>query len=358
MRDWIDIINDKIQDAELPLPDNDWEWFEAKFRQRRRIKIMMWSAISSVAAILIFLMLSHTDNKVNNVVSPRLVSYSADTVDTRVLVEPVISAPIKRKEGNTSSDNVQETPNTQEVVAVSTGDPEDTVATEVIKPIIESRNAASYLFETQDNKNNRKHIAIVTGVTGLFGASFHNTYSVSSVGHSPAFGGSPFYLSGEAQFKSNHSLPVSYGVNLSIPLNDRFSLTTGMALSKYKSLFTLDESLFQGQTFVQKAYYLGIPFRLDMTLWERNRFSVWAGAGGEIDRLLYGIIGDNKLNDNTFHLSAIANLGMNYELFDNVCLYFAPQMSLYFRPENPKIITYRTESPLYVSLNLGITINL
>ena len=357
MRDWIDIINDKIQDAELPLPDNDWEWFETKFRQRSRIKIMMWTAISSVATILVFLMLSHPDNKVNNVVTPRLVSYSADTVDTRVLVEPVISAPIKRKEGNTSSDNVQETPNTQEVVAVSTGDPEDTVATEVIKPIIESRNATSHLFETQDNKNNRKHIAIVTGVTGLFGASFHNAYSVSSVGPSNSYGGDLFYAD-RASIKSNHSLPVSYGINLNIPLNDRFSLTTGMTLSKYKSLFTIDESIFQGQTFVQKAYYLGIPLRLDMTLWERNRFSVWVGAGGEIDRLLYGIIGDNKLNDNTFHLSAIANLGIRYMLFDNASLYFAPQMSFYFRPENPGIITYRTETPLYVSLNVGVTFDL
>ena len=353
MRDWTDILNDKINDAELPLPDNDWEWFEAKFRQRRRIAILRWSIYSIAAAVLAIIFLSYPGNKRNNEISPNRTAFTAekpevDTSSVRAISAKhymsVASNQLKPNpvEENKPFDEIHyETPDEPQVIKVT----EDTV--------VGAENASFRYFETQKTKRSRTQLSLAASLKGFSGSSSDNTNEYAWNNQSHNLG-----LSSDMPIKATHFVPIAYGLNISIPLNNRFSLTSGLDISRYKSLFTLEESIFKGQSSVQKAYYLGFPLRLDMKLWERNSISVWAGAGGKIDRLIYGTIGDNKLKDNTFQLSAIANLGMNYELFDNVCLYFAPQMSLYFRPENSKIITYRTESPLYVSLNLGITINL
>ena len=60
MDDWIDILKNRLENESLPLPENDWAWFEAKFRQRRRRKILAgWSAagLGIAAAVVLIVML-------------------------------------------------------------------------------------------------------------------------------------------------------------------------------------------------------------------------------------------------------------------------------------------------------------
>ena len=67
-------------------------------------------------------------------------------------------------------------------------------------------------------------------------------------------------------------------------------------------------------------------------------------------------VGDDKLQDNTFNWSAVANVGLRYDFLDNVGMYLAPELSWYFKPEDPAILTYRTDNPLMFSVNFGLAI--
>ena len=152
---------------------------------------------------------------------------------------------------------------------------------------------------------------------------------------------------------ANHSLPFTVGLDIGLSISPRLSLVSGAEVSFYNSRF---KGILTDQTASQTACYLGLPLRLDWTVWRDGRFSAWLGAGGKVDRLVYGRFGDDKLQDNTFNWSAVANAGLRYDFLDNIGLYLAPELSWYFKPEDPAILTYRTDNPLMFSVNFGLAI--
>ena len=77
-----------------------------------------------------------------------------------------------------------------------------------------------------------------------------------------------------------------------------------------------------------------------------------------MDRLIYGTIGENRLKDNSLNWSVTSCAGIRYCLIDNVAIYIAPEISWFFKPDNPAILTYRTENPFMVSINAGLSFRL
>ena len=148
-------------------------------------------------------------------------------------------------------------------------------------------------------------------------------------------------------------IPLSFGIDFSVSIRPRLALTSGIDLSLYRSTFTGTENT-GGMQFGQQAYYLGIPLRLEWTLWDQGRTSAWLGAGGKADYLVYGKFGAGRFKDNTVHWSAVGDLGVQYRLHPNVGLFLQPEISYYFKPSAPGVETYRTEQPLTFSLGAGV----
>jgi hypothetical protein len=150
------------------------------------------------------------------------------------------------------------------------------------------------------------------------------------------------------QMEAHHYSPLSLGLDISLTLTPKIALTTGVSFSVYKSKLS---------SYVQKVYYLGVPFKIDIVTWHSDHISTWIGAGGKVDRQIYGKFDTFKLKDSSFHWSITSNIGIQYVLLPQIGLYFEPELSYYFKPSSPRVLTYRTENPLMVSLGGGIRFN-
>ncbi len=162
----------------------------------------------------------------------------------------------------------------------------------------------------------------------------------------------------------HHRMPVSVGVNIDIPLANRFSLVTGL---NYTYLYS-DSSLkqFSDYELSRRLHYLGIPLGVTYDLWRSNKFSVYVYGGGMLERALYGeeqkrldgeVLDTEHLSIKGFQTSVNASLGAMYRFTPGVGLYFEPGVSYYF--ENIKQpASYRTENPTSVSLKVGVKFSL
>ena len=132
-------------------------------------------------------------------------------------------------------------------------------------------------------------------------------------------------------------------------------------MSSYKSVFTeiiYKQSLTQNRYLTQKALYLGIPLRIDWSFWQGGKFSAWIGAGGKVDRCVYARLDGEDIRDKDFNFSALADAGIRYDFLEYLGIYLAPEVSWYFKPDNPSILTYRTEHPFALTINVGLRLNL
>ena len=403
MGDWIETLKQRLGDESLPLPENDWEWYEAAFRQRRRRRLLAWwsaSAIGIAAAVgLLVSVIPPRDAGTDILVEPE--PLLADVTESPVMEktpvaetagtfgpaqhnpfrplpqlqpaspddnpsptggpDPAIEqAPVKEQAPAPAPDQVSEADQISETATVSDAD-------QVSEP--EGQPIAAVDF-TEPQTTWRRKTVTVSPYAGGMGRTPSAYSTRDRMRTDYAYLNLPVYqhaLDSKEELGLNnkdwtysvlseqftHSVPVSFGIDVVIPLTERFSVTSGAELSLFKSRVSGTK---ESQT--QKAYYLGIPLRLEWTAWEGGPASIWLGAGGKVDRLVWGRIGSSSLTDRTFHWSASGVAGIQYELLRGVGLFFQPEISYYFKPSSPAILTYRTENPLMLSLDAGFRIKL
>ena len=150
------------------------------------------------------------------------------------------------------------------------------------------------------------------------------------------------------QMDAQHYAPLSVGLDISLTLLPKIAVTTGVSVSIYKSKLS---------GYSQKVYYLGIPLKVELTTWHSNYISTWIGAGAKVDRQIYGKFDAFKLKDDTFNWSITGDVGIQYELLPQIGLFVEPELSYYFKPTSPTVLTYRTENPLMFTLGGGIRFN-
>lgn len=372
MEDWIDAIKDKVLADRPELPPGDWERFEADYlapRRKRRVLPFALALTSAAAAVFAAVML------VNRSAVPEPVSvehtYVAEaSVDVPVAaqetpVEESVPAQAARKvfvpRQVPDVHEVEDAPSTltetvDEVSEPVTPSSEPEIAPESVKEPTQIERWPD-VFEDVEERTAPKRVAFAPIVKGFQGKE--NGPLNSGIASPPLYGSDPSgftpglpYLTRPEAFSSQHVIPLSFGIDISVPLLPRLALTTGIDLSLYRSTFTETKTT-GGMQFRQRAYYLGVPLRLDWTLWDEGRVSAWLGAGGKADYLVYGKFGILRVKDNTVHCSAVGALGVQYRLHPNVGLFLQPEVSYYFKPANPALETYRTEHPLTFNLGVG-----
>lgn len=372
MEDWIDAIKDKVLADRPELPPGDWERFEADYlapRRKRRVLPFILALTSAAAAVFAAVML------VNRSAVPEPVSvehtYVAEaSVDVPVAaqetpVEESVPAQAARKvfvpRQVPDVHEVEDAPSTltetvDEVSEPVTPSSEPEIAPESVKEPTQIERWPD-VFEDVEERTAPKRVAFAPIVKGFQGKE--NGPLNSGIASPPLYGSDPSgftpglpYLTRPEAFSSQHVIPLSFGLDISVLLSPGLALTSGIDLSLYWSTFTETKTT-GGMQFRQRAYYLGVPLRLDWTLWDEGRVSAWIGAGGKADYLVYGKFGDLRVKDNTVHCSAVGALGVQYRLHPNVGLFLQPEVSYYFKPANPALETYRTEHPLTFSLGVG-----
>ena len=151
----------------------------------------------------------------------------------------------------------------------------------------------------------------------------------------------------------SHEMPVSLGLSVRYPLTDRISVNTGLNYTRYAST---RERYYYGQLRTeserQYVHYLGIPVRLDWLAVKRKHFEFYLGAGAQMDKCVYAVVGNERLHEKEFLFSVNGTMGMQVNIVPRVGLYFEPEISYALNEGSLK--TFRTKEPLMISARAGL----
>lgn len=156
--------------------------------------------------------------------------------------------------------------------------------------------------------------------------------------------------------ETNFSLPINFGLTISIPIIHDLNLITGLQYTYMTNHIT-------GNTFdlKQELHYLGIPVKIAVNLVKRGDFIVYTALGGTIEKGLVGVQTSTVEGEGTwkgtqsiegFQTSLTGQFGISYNLNTNFLLYFEPGIAWY--PPSDQPISDRTEEPFNFNLALGV----
>lgn len=382
MESWEDIFRKKFADEQVPLPEGDWEWFEANMlvpglKRRRRIKTLVWVGVALAAASIALFVLPVSREPSMNVLDNEevLLAESEPVVEAEPEITPVSEvrlgnfSPIRSSDAKIVSDispsgtEMEET----EAMAEETEVPEVTEETTDAAPETIKEVTLDYFktIEQTEVRTRKRHVSLSAHVVGFGGRRIDASREAVALASSMANRSTEIANGGALSFghvqplntSYSHFVPVSVGLDVSIPFSPTWAITTGVELSYYQSRFS------GALVTRQSAYYLGIPLRLDWTITKSGPLSVYAGSGFKVDRLIHGQCATTKwgaarIKDNRLNWSFIGDLGVQYDLFRNAGLFVAPEVSYYFKPSDPAVITYRNEHPLTFNVAVGMRITL
>ena len=167
--------------------------------------------------------------------------------------------------------------------------------------------------------------------------------------------------------KIKHKFPLSAGLSVKKKINDRLSVESGLVYTFLSSELSAGEVDFYSQE--QRLHYLGIPLKVNYTLWRKDRLSVYASAGGMAELCVDGSLNTNyylnnirerksktDLDVNKVQLSALASLGVQYDISKPVSIYAEPGIAYYF-DDKSVVETIRKEQPLCASVQFGVRLS-
>lgn len=159
----------------------------------------------------------------------------------------------------------------------------------------------------------------------------------------------------------NHNLPLSFGLSIQKNINQHIGVETGFMYTYLRSTFSANQI-----KKTQTLHYIGIPLSAIISVKKIGNFSIYLSAGGMVERnIAYrltsthqgDIIEEEDKNLKQLQWSVNTHLGVNYNFYNNVGLYFEPGWGYFFK-NNTKIQTYRTEHPSALNFRAGLRVNL
>lgn len=154
---------------------------------------------------------------------------------------------------------------------------------------------------------------------------------------------------GDVQYR--HDLPLSFGLLTRVGLLPWLGVESGV---EYTYLHSVADSYLG--TLDQRLHFIGVPVRMDATIWSNNLFEIYAALGGKAEKCVSASFGQIKCEEPRLQWSAELAGGIQYHIWDKVSLYFQPELSWYMTQTD--LITCRTEHPLCFSLNAGLRFDL
>lgn len=154
--------------------------------------------------------------------------------------------------------------------------------------------------------------------------------------------------------RGTHYFPLRTGVSLRIPLNKKWSLTTGVDYSWYYS--QIDYSLTGIKH--QHVHYVGIPIRADYSFLRKKRINIYVGAGVTTDFCVAAFENGKAIEKDGVGFSLAGAGGIQFNLSKHVGLYLEPELSWNVPSDNQTLRTYKSEDPFMFSVSSGLRITL
>ena len=354
MDDWLTILSRRLKESETPLPEDSWDLFASMLPVRKkRIWPWMVASAASIAASIASLFFNRPDDAPAlkpEAVHPPMV---AETLLPELPIFPIKKiVPLEEKKTQRVP-----SPAALDEEVVKGEEPADTQP-EVVVLIADSDQKetvsdASFSYNQPEERAPGRFV-LAARLGGPAGSIHRNKYVQGNVPEpSHQTGAStekPIYSQSIAS--SSHSMPISFGLSVGYLFLPRFALTSGVDITYYHSKFAFSDQ--PDKPVTQHAYYLGIPVKVEGKIWHEGRISVWIGAGTEVDRCVFAVLDGNRIYDNAFHWSALADLNIQYRLSEHLSIYLEPGLTYSFKSQSPSLLTYRTESPSMFTVGAGL----
>ena len=390
MRNWEDIVKDKLEEPDGTLPESVFAEFQARrsgaapapaARRSPLVWVVATAVAAGLAAILLLRKPSVPEDSIRIVPQPvPTVAVASDSTaveaEEPLPVRPLIAqaAVPKAAAPKTVAPKAEE----PEVAEPEIVEPEP-VRPEVVEPAEEPTGsepvaaepvvATASPFVPQDTpaRSVDMHIAPAAGVVaggGLLAALLApiagkgdlmseqaSSYSEPSYGN-PLDCNPPSFLNEVDHF--THTFPFKGGLSVGIPVSDRLRITTGLEYSLYQTRVSFTKS---GEK-KQAAHYLGVPLRLDGSLASNRWLDVYVGGGVSGDWCVGATHAGIDIPRDGFSFSLLGAGGVQFNMTRRLGLYVEPEISWTLPSEKRVLETYRSAHPFLFSVATGLRINL
>lgn len=160
------------------------------------------------------------------------------------------------------------------------------------------------------------------------------------------------------QSHHNH-LPISFALTVQKNLSSRFAVETGLN-------YTYLHTTFEDAGFITECHwhYLGIPLKLNITVYSAPKVSIYGSLGGTFYYPIHSSASEKwltpSLRSGRFHSNPVgsigAGLGFSYNISNRMSLYFEPSIHHYYRNKD-KIPNLWTDESWGFSFPIGLRFN-
>lgn len=377
MREWEDIVREKLEGYEKPLPEGALARFHARRNQAtntpapKRFSILWAPAVAVTAGIVALIFLRRPDTPEDGIrIFPQPVTLIAAVSDSTDATESPWETTIHAQAGKSNADKLscvstQEVINDQdaeasvEAVSIISGD--DDQSPEKDEAVSQNRQAErvknepvipiSSPFVPESLVTKRVNLDVVPATIGIVGSgslvAFVTAVAPLLVTRDYQFEEWP---NGEMMMKRPvHYMPLKAGMSVRFPISERLSISSGFDYSLYFSQFSYKIAGNKNQA----LHYLGMPLRLDGTLASNKWLDVYVGGGLKGDYCVAALQNGEAIDKDKFAISIVGVGGIQYNITGQLGIYIEPEISYTVAKIN-LTPTYRTTNPIMFSINSGI----
>lgn len=167
-----------------------------------------------------------------------------------------------------------------------------------------------------------------------------------------------------AKTQVKHRLPITVAASVKWHFSENWALETGLSYTYLQSELHAGSNLYLEDT--QKLHYVGIPLKIHRNIWNNSILSVYASAGGMVEKCVSGSLESTyvtgvraqekesvSLHVDPLQWSLAAAVGAQVNFTRALSLFVEPGAAYYF-DDNSKVETIRKEHPLNFNLNFGL----
>ena len=422
MKNWEDIVKEKLEEPGGALPESVFAEFHARLDAVRR-RPLLWALVPAAAAGLAVVLLLHkpsvkedTIQVIQQTPAPvASVTYTAESeeyVEPQTLVAQAVTPKAVRHAVHPQESVTNDNPKpVEEIVSVSPDD--ETVAPEEIVPgtpepqekTVSDKSPVTppSPFVPQDNVAKPVGLKVAPAAGAVAGGGLLAAVLTHFIGSGTSLGLNTSSMVNDLTTSYSNSGSIAYftdedahhfplfkeGLSVGIPVAPRLKITTGLEYSRYVSTSSQLLDSFGVHAFQverkQLAQYLGIPVRLDWSLAKNRLLDVYVGGGAAADycigaRMIIKYT-DPALKDSIqelrrdgFVFSLIGAGGIQFNATKRIGLYLEPELTWSKPPKKAhldyygdivimeegdyRLETYRTEHPFMFTIATGLRVNL
>ena len=421
MEDWIDIIKKRLQDAQTPLPPDDWEEFEATSLPIKRTRVLPWllpalAVAAGLAAVLFLRKPTTPEEGIQVIQQPSApVAVVEDPVDTAEVIPSLQivaqSVTPKVKQLDVKLQEVVDVEETSPVEEVAVPPPdEETVTPDTQESVTQDPVIPSSSPFVPEHKVSKPVVMKVGPAVGVVaGGGLVAALVVPALGKQPNISNETDVLSpgtgnmnsslghmnnssANSIFNGGYNYLVNGDIGQSSSAVDEgpssvTELMVDQIVSNPRHLFPLKVGLsawipvkdrlyvstgldysWYRSTFTysisgvqqQHVHYLGIPVRMDWVFATGKRLDAYVGGGLEGEFCLAASLGGKEISKDRIKLSLLGAGGIQMNLTRRLGFYVEPQVvwRVPTDPEDSMLANYRSVHPLMFSLATGLRIRL